>query len=361
MDAAKEQIRGCERARKDSWKQRVRPYHAILISVVMCVASSEAHVGGGIAVGPDGNVYCVHTKRSQILRISPGGDVTVLASGVLVEGGVQRTHFHFPHHLAMDEGGSVYVADDSGGGLWQIKPNGDASYYWPPKVSWQTLYVGMLGDPFTIDADKNVYVVNHPTTEGPDKAPHPQHAQILRVSQRMKIEVLAGSDRGYADGLKDKAQFGDLFRASLTMGPRGNLYVGEQYSVRLVTPTGMVTTLAGSATPGFRDGLGPKARFDSITGIAVTTGGDVFVADARNRRIRKIAADGIVTTVAGSGERGSIDGPANKASFVWPQGIAVDRFGTLYVIEVTGSKDWGFRVRKVTPEGVVSTLAVIPE
>jgi hypothetical protein len=261
----------------------------------------------------------------------------------------------------MDEGGNVYVADDSGGGLWQIKPNGDSSYYWPPQLSWQTLYVGMLGDPFTIDADKNVYVVNHPTTEGPGKAPDPQHAQILRVSQRMRIEVLAGSDRGYADGLKDKAQFGDLFRASLTMGPRGNLYVGEQYSVRLVTPTGMVTTLAGSATPGFRDGLGPKARFDSITGIAVTTGGDVFVTDARNRRIRKIAADRTVTTVAGSGERGSLDGPANKASFVWPQGIAVDRFGTLYVIEVTGSKDWGFRVRKVTPEGVVSTLAVVPE
>lgn len=330
-----------------------------VFGIVVSALPAEAHVGGGIAVGPDGNIYCVHTKKSQVLRISPRGEVTILASGVIGEGDDQRVHFHYPHDLAMDQVGNVYVADDSGGGLWRITPEGAASYSWPPKNPWQTLKVGVLGDPFALDAENNIYLVNHPTTEGPDRSEDPQHAQILKVSRNMRIEVLAGGDRGHADGLKEKAKFGDLFRARLTIGPGGNLYVGEQYSVRVVTPQGRVTTLAGSDSAGFVDGAGRIARFGRITGIAVTSSGNIFVTDAANQRIRKVSADGTVTTVAGSGQRGSQDGKADEASFFWPTGIAIDQTNTLYIMDMISRESWGFRVRKITADGTVSTLAVL--
>lgn len=221
--------------------------------------------------------------------------------------------------------------------------------------------MGVLGDPFTIDAEKIVYTVNHQTTQGRDRDEEPQHAQILKVSMRMRIEVLAGGDLGYADGVKEEAQFGDLLRATRKMGPVGNLYVGEQYRLRLVTPEGVALTLAGSTAAGYADGSGPTARFDSITGIAATSDGIVFVTDAGNRRIRRIGTDGAVTTVAGSGERGNRDGPAGETSFFWPLGIAVDDDGTLYVMDLTDRDSWGFSIRHVTPDGTVSTLAVIPE
>lgn len=333
----------------------------LILSFAAWATPCEAHVGGGIAVGPDGNVYCVHTKRNQVLRISPDGVVTTLASGVIGEGDNQQVHFRLPHHLAMDEEGNLYVADDSGAGLWRIKPNGESSFFWPPRDCWQTLYVGALGDPFAIDSEHNVYTVNHSITQGPNREPDPQHAQILKVSARMRIQVLAGGDRGYEDGVKEQAQFGNLFRATLKMGPGGNLYVGEQYSLRVVTPEGVVSTLAGSATAGYLDGAGKAARFDFITGIAVTTDGVVWVTDAGNHRIRRIGTDGAVTTVAGNGERANRDGPAGEASFFWPLGVAVDDGGTLYVMDQTARDSWGFSLRRVTSDGIVSTVAVIPE
>lgn len=341
--------------------KRMRVGCCLILAFSVWATPCEAHVGGGIAVGPDGNVYCVHTKRSEVLRISPGGEVITIASGIVGEGADQREHFPLPHHLAMDGEGNVYVAGDAGDGLWRIEPNGKASRFWPPEFGWQSLKVGALGDPFTIDSENNVYLVNHLTVQGPNRDEDPQHAQILKVSMRMRIEVLAGGDLGYADGVKEAAQFGNLFKASLEMGPGGNLYVGEQYSVRVVTPEGVVSTLAGSATAGYVDGAGEEARFDSITGLAVTSEGVVWVTDAGNHRIRRIGADGVVRTVAGSGERASRDGPAGEASFVWPVGIAVDDAGSLYVMEQTASDSWGFSLRRVTPDGVVSTVVVIPE
>ena len=145
------------------------------------------------------------------------------------------------------------------------------------------------------------------------------------------------------------------------MGPRGNLYVGEQYSVRIVTPEGQVSTLAGSARPGFVESSGEAARFAAITGISVSPGGDVFVTDAANYRIRKVASDGTVTTIAGNGKRKTHDGAAKDASFYWPTGIAVDDHDTLYIMDMIARDNWGFSVRKITPDGTVSTIVVIPE
>ncbi len=116
----------------------------------------------------------------------------------------------------------------------------------------------------------------------------------------------------------------------------------------------MVTTLAGSntATAGYANGIGSNALFSGTWGIAVDVSGNVFVAEQAGQRIRKVSPTGVVSTVAGTGTSGSVDGTGTSASFAGPREIAIDLSGNLYV--ATGE---GCRIRKVSPSGVVSTFA----
>jgi sugar lactone lactonase YvrE len=113
-----------------------------------------------------------------------------------------------------------------------------------------------------------------------------------------------------------------------------------------------VSTIAGSGTAGFADGPAASARFARPTSVAVDAAGVVYVADMDNHRIRRIAVDGSVTTLAGTGQIGSTDGPGASARFNAPRGVAVDRVGNVYVADSDNSA-----IRKILPDGTVSTLA----
>jgi len=130
------------------------------------------------------------------------------------------------------------------------------------------------------------------------------------------------------------------------------VYVADYYNnrIRKITPEGLVSTLAGS-TEGFRDGDGRSAQFNGPYGVAVDAAGNVYVADGDNHLIRKITPEGLVSTLAGS-TRGSADGVGTSAQFNYPYGVEVDAAGTVYVADYYNN-----RIRKVTPEGLVSTLA----
>jgi sugar lactone lactonase YvrE len=136
----------------------------------------------------------------------------------------------------------------------------------------------------------------------------------------------------------------------------GNLYVADQgnSTIRKVTAAGVVTTLAGTAgMTGSVDGMGTAARFNGPDGVAVDNAGNVYVADFGNHTIRKVTATGIVTTLAGTaGMSGSADGTGTAARFFFPAGIAVDSAGNVYVAELGNPT-----IRKVTADGVVTTLA----
>jgi len=114
----------------------------------------------------------------------------------------------------------------------------------------------------------------------------------------------------------------------------------------------VVSTLAGSGTVGFADGTGTEARFSYPGRVAVDSEGNVYVVDHGNHRIRKITPAGVVSTLAGTGTRGHADGTGTEAQFDYPTGVAVDSEGNVYVAD-----HGNHRIRRITPAGVVSIFA----
>lgn len=162
---------------------------------------------------------------------------------------------------------------------------------------------------------------------------------------------LAGSP-GFADGPSSQARFRDP--AGLAVAPDDSIYVADAANnrIRRVAPDGAVTTVAGDGAAGFVDGPRASARFDNPQGVAVDSSGMIYVADTGNNRIRRIAIDGTVTTLAGGSTSGFQDGPGSQARFDSPRGVALDNQGNAYVADSGNSS-----VRSVTPAGNVSTIA----
>src|SRR5262245_26914419 len=168
-----------------------------------------------------------------------------------------------------------------------------------------------------------------------------------------QVATLAGSGRpGLEDGPAGSASFVDPF--GIAVDDQGNVIIGDggqNDRIRRVTRRGAVETIAGSAE-GFMDGPPSSAAFNTPSGIAVTRKGELIVADTSNNRIRKIARDGTVSTIAGTGELGHRDGIGTIASFDGPVGVAVDRLGNIFVADT-----YNDCIRKITTNGEVSTVA----
>ena len=170
------------------------------------------------------------------------------------------------------------------------------------------------------------------------------------------VSTLAGGKEGFVDGLGTAAAFNTP--SAIALDHLGNLYVADtgNHAIRRIAPDGAVTTLAGNGSPGYLDGIGRAAQFNGPVGIAVDDAGIVYVADTYNDRIRRIAQDGTVTTLAGTGKPNLFDGPGTAAAFDTPSALAVDHDGNLYIAD-TGNN----AVRRLRPDGTVDTLALPPE
>lgn len=171
----------------------------------------------------------------------------------------------------------------------------------------------------------------------------------LAPASTVLVSTLAGSGvAGFADGTGTVTQFKSP--SWIGVDGSGNTYIADSsnHRIRKVTPAGVVTTLAGNGSNGLSEGTGISAQFSYPRGVAVDGNGNVYVASAS--RISKINASGVVTILAGSGTNWSNDGTGTAASFDSPEGVAVDGSGYIYVTEPD-------RIRKITPAGVVTTLA----
>jgi len=179
---------------------------------------------------------------------------------------------------------------------------------------------------------------------------------VRKLTPAGVVSTIAGTAGvfGAADGTGSAASFNSP--EGIAVDTAGNLYVADasNNTIRKITqPAGVVTTLAGTAGPfGNADGTGAAARFKQPGGVAVDSSGNLFVVDSGNHTIRKITPAGVVSTIAGTGAAGSANGTGTAASFNGPNGIAIDATGNLFVAD-TGNHT----IRKITPAGVVTTVA----
>ena len=182
-----------------------------------------------------------------------------------------------------------------------------------------------------------------------------QANRIRRIGPDGAVVTLAGGAEGFADGAGEQARFHTP--SALAVDARGNLYVSDtgNHAVRRITPGGVVTTLAGDGIAGFRDGAGQQARFHGPMGVAVDGAGRVFVADTWNDRIRVIEPDGSVHTLAGGEGPGFRNGVGHAARFDTPTSLALDASGRLWVAD-TGNA----ALRRIDPDGVVDTWRPSP-
>jgi sugar lactone lactonase YvrE len=253
----------------------------------------------GVAVDTTGNVYVADLKNGTIRKISAGGVVTTvagLADGFCLhnDGTGSAARFCFPEGVAVDGGGNIYVADTGNGTIRKITDGGVVS-----------TFAGLA------------------------------------------------ENGGSTDGTGSAARFGGP--RGIAVDGSGNFYVADSgnNTIRKITPSGVVTTLAGCPpstcgqnSGGNTDGTGSAARFNRPRGVAVDGNGNVYVADSNNSTIRKITPGGVASTLAGAVT-------SDVASrFDFPTGVAVDSAGNVYVAD-SGNNT----IRKVTPDGTVTTLA----
>jgi sugar lactone lactonase YvrE len=181
---------------------------------------------------------------------------------------------------------------------------------------------------------------------------------IRKITTSGVVTTLAGTQgiSGNTDGNGINASFFFTNFSSIAADSSNNLYVSDSNNdtIRKITPAGDVTTLAGLAqTPGTTDQTGAAARFNWPTGIATDSTGNVYVADSNNHTVRKITPGGVVSTLAGqAGISGNLDGAGTTARFNTPEGLATDNSGNVYVSDTSNHT-----IRKIDSTGQVSTLA----
>jgi len=322
---------------------------------------SEARFGipGGMAMDAAGNLYVA--DEDTIRKVTPDAAVTTLAGsdpGLGIADGTGRAAlFSGPDGIVVDNAGSIFVAEYESNTIRKVTPAGVVTTL-AGSAQFNDVGVAIGG---SADGAGSAARFNSPRGAALDKAGNLYVADagnhtIRKLTPADIVTTVAGSPgvAGSADGTGSAAQFNTL--RGLAVDPAGNIYVTDldDATIRKVTPAGVVTTLAGLAgLSGSDDGTNSDARFYKPIGIAVDGAGNLFVADSGNQTIRKITSAGVVTTLAGlaGSTYGPPDGIGINARFESPQGLAVDASGNLFVTEALG------RIRKVTPDGVVTTIA----
>ncbi len=254
--------------------------------------------------------------------------------------------FDHPFGVAVDASGKVYVGDENNALIREITSSGvvttlaGSTYGYADGTGSAAEFFGPDG--VALDGAGNVYVADY------------TNDRIRKVSPAGVVATFAGGTQGYADGTGITAEFNGP--RGIAIDGAGNLYVADTYNqrIRKITPTGVVSTLAGSGATGpgnggYADGAAASALFQEPTGVAVDASGNVYVTDFGNNLIRKITHAGMVGTVAGSVD-GEQDGTGTSAEFGGPIGVVVDGPGNLYVTDRLGT------IRKITPAGVVTTI-----
>lgn len=325
----------------------------------------------GVAVDGFGNIYIADHDNYRIRKVSPDGIITTVA-------GFGKGEFLFgPCGVSIDHLGNVFVGETEHAMIHKVLRNGHMTTV---AGSGMQGYSGD-GGPATkaqlnfpcgvaIDSAGSLYIADT------------KNQRIRRLSRNGIIATVAGrGTSGYSGdgGPATKAQldfpFGLIESVAVAVDGVGNLYVPDvrNHRIRKVSRAGIITTVAGSGPVGDRNGGysgdgGPaiNAHLNLPRGVAIDSAGSLYIADTENNRVRKVLPNGIITTVAGkdttySGYRYDYSGdggPAIHAELYRPVDVAIDGVGSLFIVEgVNVGYSVGNRVRKVSPTGIITTVA----
>jgi hypothetical protein len=310
--------------------------------------NGDARFGGpqGIAVDASNNVFVGDNVRTNIasgsLRMITQSGTNWITSTIV-------NNLLFCTGVAVDKAGVVYVADGARAGITHIITR--AGTNWLVKAvtdtNGQIMYSSFISGGVAVDGASNIFLADYGNFDIEELTPSGANwVQSLLAGESSTI--------GSADGTGTNAQF--YQPASLASDGAANIYVADSgnNSIRVVTTEGIVSTFAGSlGSGGSANGTGAAARFNNPWGIAIADSGLIYVADLFDSAIRRVTSAGVVSPVAGSpGNIGTNDGVGSNARFEYPDGVAVDTNGNIFVADNGNST-----IREITPSGVVSTIA----
>ncbi len=293
----------------------------------------------GMAFDILGNLYVADAANHKIRKVTPKGVVTTFAgSGIKgATNGLETTaSFSSPNAITTDVVGNFYVADMGNQKIRKITPNGEV-----------TTFAGS-GTEGAVDGPAHLASFNHPHGSIFDSlgnlyvVDYANH-KIRKITPDGVVTTFVGGDEsGANNGQGHKASFASP--RGITIDASDNVYVADSgnHMIRKITPRGMVTTFAGSGSQDDTDGVGTSASFNSPIGVAIDKTGNLIIADKDNNKVRQITPEGIVTTIAGSGERSSLDGPGATATFYGISKVAVNNANEIYVSTL------GHKIRKIT-------------
>lgn len=305
----------------------------------------------GLALLADGSLLIADAQEQHLLQRSPAGAVSVLVGQTgkpgLADGSGTAAILYTPMGLGAGPSGTVLVAD-SGNHLIRLLQGTQLG-----------LWAGLPGHSAAVEGERNAVRFEDPFAVAVDMAGHAYLADaadhaIRRVDPQGRSRVWAGQpgSYGFADGATAR------FRkpAGLAVAADGTVYVADSgnHAVRRIAPDGQVSTLAGNGERGSRDGQGSAAQFNEPMGLALAPDGSLYVVDFGSHTLRRVSASGLVSTVAGSaGQGGFVDGAATAtARLRSPVDVAVGGDGKVYVLDRSNHA-----VRVLDGAGQLSTLA----
>ena len=333
-------------------------------------ANAELNTPKGLAVDGAGNLYIADYANERVRKVSPGGIIATVAQ------------FLGPTGLAVDSSGNLYVSDNAS--VRKVTPDGIITLIFGGPDVTPPYQAGVnSGSSLAVDADGHVYLGD--TTLGV-RAISPDGSfktigsvrnvyalaidasgnvlvadpnQLFRIARDGTQSVVAGTGPPSSSGDGGPAASAGLnFPWGVAVDGSGNIYVTELfgYRVRKISTTGIISTVAGNGTEAYSGDGGPAslAQLDAPWGVVADSGGNLYISDSGNHTIRKIAANGVITTVAGSGIAGysGDGGPAAGAQLNTPLGMAMDIAGNLYVADCHNQ-----RIRKISSGGAITTVA----
>lgn len=315
--------------------------------------ASQLSFPSGVAVDPGGNVYIADYANSRIRKVSTSGIISTIAgkntSGYSGDGGAATAaELYHPYAVMADATGNIYFSDCGNNCVREISPSGIITTIagnGSPAFSGDggPATAARLCSPKSIvkDAGGNIYVADSGSS------------RIRKISTSGIISTFAG---GFGDGVPATAN--SLNPLGLLTDAAGNVYVSDADNMRTckINTSGTIITVAGSLVCGYAGDGGPatNASLSYPSGVVKDVGGNLYIVDKDNYRIRRVSAAGIITTICGIGITGYTGdgGPATNATMNQPNHAAFDVAGNLYIVDQVN-----FCVRKISTTGIISTVA----